>query len=143
MPQEFSAGFIVYIKEGSEIKYLLIEYKGGYWGFSRGNIEKGEKSRDTAYRELKEETGLSDVRPLEGFKEIIEFFYRKEGQVIHKDVTFYLAEAKLEDKDKITLTEHYGYVWLTFEEATAKLKFKNDKEVLKKANEFLKEYYES
>ena len=143
MPQEFSAGVIAFIKEGESIKYLLLKYTKGYWSFSREEIENGEKSRETAYREIKEETGLSDAKPFDGFKTSIEFFYRKEGQIVHKEIVFYLAQAKLEDKDKIKLTEHADYGWFAFDEAAAKLQFKNDKEVLKKANDFIMEYYEA
>jgi len=141
MPQEFSAGVIAFLKEDEEIKYLLIKYTKGYWSFSHGQIEKGENSRDAAYRELKEETGLEDLKLFEGFKTTIGLFYRKEGKIIHKDITFYLAQAKKEDKDKIKLAEHTEYCWATFDEAIAKLQFKNDKEVLAKAKDFLMNYY--
>ncbi|MEM4336648.1 MAG: NUDIX domain-containing protein [Candidatus Woesearchaeota archaeon] len=141
MPQEFSAGVIVFLKEGNAIKYLLLRYTKGYWGFSKGNIEKGESSREAAYRELREETGISDAKPFEGFKERIEFFYRSGKEIVHKEVIFYLAEANEQYKDKIKLTEHTDYCWVSFEEALSKLQFKNDKELLKKANNFLLAYY--
>ena len=113
-----------------------MKYTKGYWSFSHGQIDKGESSRDTAYREIKEEAGLDDLKPFEGFKTTIGLFYRKEGTIVHKDITFYLAQAKLEDKDKVKLAEHTEYCWSAFDEAIAKLQFKNDKEVLAKVKEF-------
>ena len=143
MPQEFSSGVIAFIKADKEVKYLLLRYTKGYWSFSHGAIEKGENSREAAYRELGEETGLEGLKPFEGFKTTVGLFYRKEGKIVHKDITFYLAQAKSEDKDKVKLSEHEEYGWFAFDEALAKLQFKNDKETLKKANEFLVGYFES
>ncbi len=138
MPQEFSAGLIAF-KRAETLKFLLLKYPGGYWGFPRGNVEEGENSRETAIREFKEETGLSQKKIFEGFKHRIEYFYRREGQTIHKDVVFYLAEAEEGD---VKLAEHTGYGWFSFEEAMEKLKFRNNKEALEKASQFLNEYYQ-
>jgi len=139
MPQEFSSGIIAF-RRAETIKFLLLNYPNGHWGFSKGNMEKGESSRETALREFKEETGLEIEKMFEGFKEMIEFFYRKEGRIIHKDVTFYLGEAS---EGKVKLTEHDNFAWLGFEDALAKLKFKNDKELLEKAKKFLDNYFHS
>ncbi len=137
MPQEFSAGFVAF-KKAENIKFLLLKYPKGYWGFSHGMIEKGESSYDAAVREFKEETGLEIKKIFEGFKEISGFFYRKEGKIVHKEVTFYLGEA---EEGEVKLTEHSDFGWFSFEEATEKLQFKNDKEILKKANDFLLQYF--
>jgi len=137
MPQEFSAGVIAF-KRAETIKFLLLKYSKGYWSFSHGQIEEGENSRDTAIREFKEETGLGVAKVFDGFKEVVGIFYRKEGKIVHKDITFYLGEA---EEGEVKLAEHADYGWFDFEEAMAKLQFKNDKETLKKANEFLNQYY--
>jgi hypothetical protein len=47
-----------------------------------------------------------------------------------------LAETK--EKNVQISFEHIGYEWLPFEEALERLSFQNAKEILKKANEFLK-----
>jgi len=49
-----------------------------------------------------------------------------------------LAETKTKDV-KVSF-EHLGYEWLTYQEALKKLTFKNAKEILKKANDYLKNY---
>ena len=41
----------------------------GHWGFVKGHVEDNETEKETALRELKEETGLSKVEFIEGFKE--------------------------------------------------------------------------
>ncbi|TSC75851.1 MAG: Bis(5'-nucleosyl)-tetraphosphatase [asymmetrical] (Diadenosine 5',5'''-P1,P4-tetraphosphate asymmetrical hydrolase) (Diadenosine tetraphosphatase) (Ap4A hydrolase) (Ap4Aase) (Nucleoside diphosphate-linked moiety X motif 2) (Nudix motif 2) [Parcubacteria group bacterium Gr01-1014_30] len=146
MPVEKSAGAVVFRREGENIKYLLLHYPSlaqsaksrtqkSYWDFPKGHIEKGEKEIDTARREVSEETGLIDVKFIEKFKSVIRYFFRFKGENILKFVTFYLAQTKTSEV-KIS-EEHLDYDWLRYEEAIEKLKFKNAKDVLKAANEFL------
>jgi len=140
MPVEKSAGAIIF-RKNKEIKYLLLHYPSGsrtskdYWDLPKGHIEKGEKEVDTVKREVKEETGLEDIKIIEGFKESIKYFFRFEGKTIFKTVIFYLAETGNQDV-KVSF-EHTGYKWLLYEEALSQLTFKNAKEILKKSNEFL------
>ena len=142
MPIEKSAGAVIFRKEGNKIYYLLLHYPSNakapreYWDFPKGHIEKGEKLEDTVKREVKEETGLEDIKFIEGFKETIKYFFKWEGKNILKFVTYYLIETKTK-KVKISW-EHIGYKWLPCEEAIAKLTFKNAKEILEEANNFLK-----
>lgn len=148
MPIEKSAGAIIFRKKGGKNHYLLLHYESGHWEFVKGHIEKGENMKDTVKREAKEEAGIGDLEFVEGFKETIKYFFKwppardaiQKGQKrenIMKFVTFLLAETKTEDI-KLSL-EHIGYEWLAYEQALKKLTFKNAKEILKKADEFLKQ----
>jgi bis(5'-nucleosidyl)-tetraphosphatase len=141
MPVEKSAGAIVFRREEDKIYYLLLHYQSGarrphpFWDFPKGHIEKGEDVIKTVKREVEEETGLKDIKLVEGFKETIKYFFKLEGKNILKFVTFLLAETKIKEV-KISW-EHIGYQWLPYQEAIAQLTFKNAKEILKKANDFL------
>jgi len=135
MPIEKSAGAIIFHKEDKKIYYLLLHYQSGHWDFPKGHIEKGEGLEETAKREIEEETGLRDIEITEGFKEIIKYFFKAEGKNILKFVTFFLVETKTKEV-KISY-EHIGYKWLSYEEALEQLTFKNAKEILKKASDFL------
>jgi 8-oxo-dGTP pyrophosphatase MutT (NUDIX family) len=141
MEKEFSAGAIVFYLEKNKPLFLLLykkareKYKEIY-EFPKGNIEKDEDPLITTKREVKEETGL-DVKILQGFREKISWIYKKERETIHKELICFLAESKTKDV-KIS-KEHDAYEWLDFDNAVKKLKFKNQKELLFKANEFLKE----
>src|SRR3989338_118292 len=134
MPKEISAGAVVF-RQNKEVKYLLLNYEEGHWDFPKGNIEKGEEEKETVKREIEEETGIAKISFIEGFKEKIKYFYKREGQTIFKEVIFYLCETK-EEKIKISY-EHIGYKWLSYDEAIKQLTFKNAKEILKKAHSFL------
>jgi len=138
MPVERSAGAIVF-RKNKELKYLLLHYSGttgeDYWSFPKGHIEEKESEKETVIREIKEETGITDIKFIDGFKEKISYFYKKENKTIYKEVFFFLAET--ETKEIKISYEHIGYEWLNFEDALARLKFKNDKEVFIKAHKFL------
>ena len=141
MPVEKSAGAVVFRKEKGKIYYLLLHYPSGartpkdYFDFPKGHLEKGETEIAAAKREIKEETGLTDIEITEGFKEWIKYFFRFKEKNILKFVTFYLARTK--EKEVRVSSEHTGYKWLTFKDALAELKFKNAKEILKKADSHL------
>jgi len=140
---EKSAGAIVCRRENGTDKFLLLHYPSAahrsnrdYWDFVKGHVETGEKELDTVIREAKEETGLSDLEFAGGFKTSMKYFFRFEGELIFKIVTFRLAFTKTE---AITLSgEHNDFAWLSYPEAFEMLSFKNAKLVLAKANDFLK-----
>jgi bis(5'-nucleosidyl)-tetraphosphatase len=121
--------------KNAEIIYLLLQYEAGHWDFVKGNVEPNESEKDTVLRELKEETGIVATQTIEGFRERIVYYYRRQGSTVHKEVVFFLIEA---DTKKVTLSfEHVGFDWLNYERALEKLTFKNAKDVLQKAHEFL------
>jgi len=135
MPIEKSAGAVIFREETGQIKYLLLQYNLGHWGFPRGLIEKGESLKEAARREIKEETGIDDLVFIPGFQEWIKFFFKFKNKDILKIVTFFLAETKVE---KITLSyEHRDFKWLPYREALKFLTFNEAKEVLRKAHLFL------
>lgn len=138
MVLEKSAGAIIFRKEKEVLYYLLLyESDSKYWGFSKGNIEKGEKLTETARRETEEETGIEDIEFIQGFKEKIDYFYQRGGKKIYKTVIFFLA--KTNTKEVKLSFEHQDFKWLPYKEALGGLTFKNAKETLKKADNFLLE----
>ena len=135
MEKEKSAGAVIFMPHKEGNKYLLLHYEAGHWDFPKGNIEEGEEEEETVRREVEEETGIKKIDILKGFKEKIHYFYRLKGELRSKDVVFYLAKTET-SKVKISF-EHIGYGWLSFDKALEKLTYKNSKEILEKANEFL------
>ena len=135
---EQSCGAVVFIKN-NETEYLLLHYGKGHWGFVKGHIENMETEKETTLRELKEETGLSKVEFVEGFKEKKHYSYKRNKKIIYKKVTYFLIQAQ---HKKIKLSnEHIGYEWLNYERAKEKLSFKNSKNILKKAHKLLETIY--
>jgi len=132
---ETSCGAIVYLKRSSEILYLLLHYEAGHWDFVKGNVEVNETEKETVVRELREETGITSAQFVDEFREKIEYYYRRQGKTVHKEVIFYLMETNTEI---VTISfEHVGSLWLNYNQALEKLTFKNAKSLLKQANGFL------
>lgn len=134
---ERSAGAIVF-RKNKIIKYLILYKRAdkqfrAIWEFPKGNIEN-ENEIQAVKRELKEETGIKDIEFVKNFKEKINYFYKKNNKLIHKQVIFYLVKTK-QKQIKIS-REHNAYEWLSYEQALKKLTF--NKELLKKANDCLR-----
>jgi bis(5'-nucleosidyl)-tetraphosphatase len=136
MLREKSCGAVVFFKKDDSTKYLLLNYAAGHWDFVKGNVEPNETEKQTVVRELQEETSITDAQFVEGFREEITYFYRRQGLTVHKEVVFFVMEA---NTDKVQLSfEHIGYAWADYLPALEKLSFKNAKDVLQKAHDFLK-----
>ena len=133
--REKSCGAVVFLKN-SEVKFLLLHYEAGHWDFVKGNVEPNESEQETVIREIREETGITDAKFIEDFKEKIDYFYRRQGVTIHKEVIFFLMETHTET---VTISfEHVGYIWLNYQQAKEKLTFKNARDVLQKAHKLMK-----
>ncbi len=135
MLEERSAGAVLFYGNSSDREYLILHYPSGHWDFPKGNIEPDETIMQTARREVREETGIAEIDFRDGFEKKIEYYYRRDGQMVHKLVVFLLAGSKSRDV-KISF-EHEGYIWLHYPEAIMKLTFKNAKSILKDAEDFL------
>ncbi|MBI4434114.1 NUDIX domain-containing protein [Candidatus Uhrbacteria bacterium] len=137
MPYERSVGAIVFRRGEApdrELYFLLLRYPGGYWEFPRGHVEVGEREQTTAVREIQEETGITGLKFVRGFRERYRFHFRREGQSVTKDAIIYLAEAPT--WAVVTSEEHFGYVWVTYDDALAHLKFENSKAIMRAAHAF-------
>jgi len=137
MKYEKAVGAVIYKEEEGKKLYLLLYYPTKHWNFSKGRVEKGESEIETAKREIMEETSLTDLEFIDGFREKNEYFLKREGKAFFKTVVFFLARTKTKDV-KISF-EHRGFVWLPYGKAIRKIRFKNAREVLRKANDFILE----
>ncbi|MBA4458491.1 MAG: NUDIX domain-containing protein [Nitrosopumilus sp.] len=135
MIEETSAGIVLFRKEDSKNLFLLLHYPSGHWDFVKGKMEKGESTHETAVRETKEETGITDVNFVEGFEEWIEYNFQYQKELVHKKVVFFLAETTT--KEVNISHEHLDYTWMDYNTAMEKTTFDNAKTVLTKAQMLL------
>ena len=135
MIEETSAGIVLFRKEESKILFLLLHYPSGHWDFVKGKMEQGESTHQTAIRETKEETGITDIEFIENFEEWIQYNFKYQGELVQKKVVFFLAETKTKEV-KIS-HEHSGYTWLDYNSSMEKTTFDNAKTVLTKAEKLL------
>lgn len=135
MIKEQSAGTVLFVEEDNEKKFLLLHYPTGHWDFVKGKIENNESLEQAAIRETKEETGITDIEFIKGFKEKIEYSFKFDGDIVQKEVIFFLA--KTNTKQVEISYEHLDYVWLDFNNALNKITYENAKNVLKKSKNYL------
>ena len=135
MGTEKSAGIVLLRNDSGKNEFLLLNYPQGHWDFVKGKVEQNETPHETAIRETKEETGITNIEFIDGFEESVEYDFRFKKEDIHKKVIFFLAKT---DEKNIKLShEHNDYLWLEYNDALKKTTFENAKNVLSKANEFL------
>ena len=116
-----SSGMVVVRREGGAWKYLVLRaYKN--WDFPKGVAEVSEEPLKTALREVREETGITDL-VLRWGTVFMESAPYKSGKGIKK-ARYYLAETATSQvvfsvNPEIGMPEHHEYRWLAFEELLA------------------------
>lgn len=135
---EKSCGVILYKLENGVREYLLLHYPGGHWDFAKGHVESIDKSEEeTARRELREETGIIEIEFNPNYRNAMYYeFKRGRNEIVKKTVVFFLAETN--GRDVRISHEHKNFIWLPYEKAYQKLTYDNAKELLKLAEENLK-----
>lgn len=133
MKFEFSAGGIVYRKDGVKLYILLAKHshhKG--WVFPKGLIdrEKNESKEDAAIREVKEETGAQGE--IQKALEPSTFWYMWDGERRKKTVYYFIMKylgGDIADHD----FEMEEVEWVEADKVLETLTHKGEKEVFKKA----------
>lgn len=129
MEIERSCGAVVFTVVNDEYRFVIIKSLDGTYGFPKGHMKKYETERQTALREIKEETGL-DVKILPGFRRIIEYIIPSNGHL--KKVVYFLA--RYEGQEPIAQPEEISSVELmSYDEAMKVLQYKNSRDVLHRA----------
>ena len=136
------AGFVIFRRTVDGLKFLLLYKRGNYWNFPKGHFEPGERSIDTALRELEEETGIrkSELRIVPNFRAYERFYFRIGNQGIYDTVILFLAETH-KAEIRIEPREHSGYGWFLQRDAMNVIgkKYQDTRKVLKQAGDFLTE----
>ena len=117
-------------------RYLLVRSNEGFWGFPKGHVEAGETERETAAREIREETGLC-VRFVDGFREETAYrLVRGGAPAVQKRVVYVLAEYK-NQRYRAQKAEISDIALLDFTAALSALHADDLRRVLKAAHTFL------
>lgn len=121
---EKSCGAIIF----NEGKVLVVKQTSGFYGFPKGHVETGETEKETAIREIKEETGL-DIKIISD-KRYTQSYIVKEN--VHKDVVFFLASIK-NNNEKRQVEEIEEILWIDINEVENILTYDSLKELWKEA----------
>ena len=130
---EVSAGGIIYRRRGGHIEIFFIKDPYGRWTFPKGHKELGESLAQTAVREIKEETGLVNLRFLAPVGRTT-FRFRRDGTLVEKTVFFFLFEAPTEAHEKMTGEGAiWEAMWVRAHEAFSASGYRNLDRLLSKA----------
>lgn len=122
--REPTAGGVVFrrAKDSKDVEILLIQDAKNRWTIPKGHIEEGEKAKETAGREVKEETGLKQVKVLNWLGKI-NFRYRRQNSLVLMTTEIFLVRA-LGDTDALVAEEWMnGIKWFPAAEALEKIEY--------------------
>jgi 8-oxo-dGTP pyrophosphatase MutT (NUDIX family) len=137
MKREFSAGGVL-VRSMAGRQWVAAVRPGGkpegVWALPKGLIDPGEGAKETALREVAEETGLEGETV--GKLGDVRYVYTWDGERIFKIVSFFLVRYRRGRIGDIP-PEHRHEVaearWLPLEDAPRLLAYKGEKEMAQKA----------
>ena len=132
MIEATSCGGVVIFR--GKILVLYKNYRNKYegWVLPKGTVEAGEEFKETALREVKEETGL-DIQLEDGFRQAVEYFPKPN---VKKQVVYFLGQAQsLEIKRQ--KEEISRITWTDIHKAYHMVTFKNDRDLIAQASQRL------
>ncbi|MBI4127800.1 MAG: NUDIX domain-containing protein [Parcubacteria group bacterium] len=136
MRTEHSIGAVLFHDRPEGRVFLLLHYPQGHWDFPKGHVEAGEDELTTLTREINEETGLTDIEIVPGFREESHYTFQNGDTLIFKIVSYHVVRV-FSSLVKLS-REHRGFQWgdahATMDSAT----FRNSKVIFEKALLFLK-----
>jgi 8-oxo-dGTP pyrophosphatase MutT (NUDIX family) len=96
-----SAGGIVYRNRAGRIEIFFIKDPFGRWSFPKGKVALGETLAETAVREIREETGLDDLKLVAPLGYTSFRFWREAG-LIEKTLYMFLFKAAPNARETLT-----------------------------------------
>ena len=128
---EKSCGALVIRRDANNGEYyiLMIRHRpGGYRSFPKGHVERGETERETAIREVLEETSVH-ITIIPDFRHVV---YYTPAPAVEKEVVYFLART-----EQIHVHPRRGEIaqveWVRLSRAEQFLTHDNDKKVLQAA----------
>jgi diadenosine hexaphosphate hydrolase (ATP-forming) len=122
--REPTAGGVIYRKNAKtgEVEILLIQDAKDRWTIPKGHIEEGESSKETAAREVTEETGLKHLIVMDWLGKI-NFQYRRQQSLVLMTTEIFLLHA-FKDTDALIPEDWMnGIKWFSANEALDKIEY--------------------
>jgi len=123
---ETTSGGIIFRRDQktNELELLLIQDAKNRWTIPKGHVEPGEEPKQTAEREIQEETGLQDMKVMNWLGKV-NFRYRRGHTLVLMTMHIYLVQA-LGDTDKLKGEDWLNDIkWLPATEAIDKIAYED------------------
>jgi len=124
--REPTAGGVIFRRnpKTKEIEILLIQDAKDRWTIPKGHIEEGESAKETAEREIREETGLQEMKVLNWLGKI-NFRYRRASSLVLMTTEIFLVKG-LGKTDELKPEEWMnGIEWFSAAEALDKIEYED------------------
>ena len=116
--------------------FIILHKQGNHWGFPKGKANEGEDAKQSACRELLEETGLKVETLLQEEPFMEEYVFFRKGKKVTKRVHYFpsiVSGAFLLQPEEISEGK-----WLLIEEAKKQLTFQAARQMCEKVELLLR-----
>lgn len=123
---ETTSGGIVFRRNAktNQVEVLLIQDAKNRWTIPKGHVEPGEEPRGTAEREIREETGLKNMKVLNWLGKV-NFRYRRNQTLVLMTMHIYLVQG-LGDTDTLKPEDWLNDIrWLPANEAVDAIEYED------------------
>ncbi len=129
--REPTAGGVIYRqgKTKPDVEILLIQDAKDRWTIPKGHIEEGETAKQTAEREIREETGLQQMKVL-SFLGKIHFRYRRQQSLVLMTTDIFLVQGLGNTDDLKPEDWMNGIKWFPVHEALDKIEYEDISKLL-------------
>ena len=125
---ELAAGAVLLHDPSGEC-FLLHQRDEDRWCFPKGHVDPGESLSEAALREIREETGFSEIRLEAEVTEVSYRFYRpKTSENVHKTTVYFLASTPERSARAEKIFDRAE--WFDLETARARVKYPTDRRVI-------------
>jgi 8-oxo-dGTP pyrophosphatase MutT (NUDIX family) len=124
--RETTSGGIIFRrnKKTNQLEILLIQDAKNRWTIPKGHVEEGEEPKDTAKREIQEETGLQEMKVMNWLGKV-NFRYRRGHTLVLMTMHIYLVQGQ-GDTDKLSGEDWLSDIkWLPAQDAMDKIAYED------------------